>query len=196
MLVGSGYWVYADQPEELTDDSPLDPQGESQINHDAEEVGLGSNVPGKFSVAVVRPGMVYGDGSWLRGMVDTIRAGAYRFPGDGGNHWSLVELGDAANAFRAILESGVAGANYLVVDDAPISLRELTSLIARELHAPVPKGIPLSVLREEVGPIIAHHLAANRAGSNRRLRNLGWVPQYPDSRRGLPVVLRQMARAL
>jgi nucleoside-diphosphate-sugar epimerase len=144
---------------------------------------------------VVRPGMVYGDGSWFRGMVDSIRAGTYRFPGNGGNRWSLVELGDAAAAFRTVLESGAAGRAYWVVDDAPISLRELATLLARELHAPAPEGISLETLRNEVGPVVAHHLAANRAGSNRRRHDLGWVPRYPDSRAGLLVVLARMAWA-
>jgi nucleoside-diphosphate-sugar epimerase len=195
LIVGSGYWVYADQPGQLTDDSSLDPRGESQVNHEAEQAGLGASVPGHFSVSVVRPGMVYGDGSWFRGMVDSIRAGTYSYPGDGANHWSLVELGDAAAAFRTVLEYGAPDAAYLVVDDAPISLRDLATLLARELDAPVPPGIALEILSAEVGPVVAHHLAANRAGSNRRLRDLGWVPRYPDCREGLPVIVGSMARA-
>lgn len=192
LLVGSGYWVYADQPGVLEDDSSLDPRGESQVNYEAERAGLESAVPRELEVVVVRPGMVYGDGSWFRGMVDSIWNGSYRYPDPGENHWSLVELGDAARAFATLLERGKAGGAYLVVDDAPISLRDLSALIAREVHAAAPRGVSRESVEEEVGPDVARHLAANRAGSNRKLRELGWVPRNPDSRQGIPALLRSM----
>lgn len=193
LLVGSGYWVYADCPGVLTEDSPLDPQGESRINLEAERAGLEAGVPGDFDVVVVRPGMVYGDGSWFRGMVESIRDGSYQYPGEGRNRWSLVERHDAAGAFRLLLERGAAGQSYLVVDDAPISVRELADLVARELGAPIPRGIPMETLRHAVGDVIAHHLSANRSGSNQKLRGLEWVPRHPDARQGIPVALRSMA---
>ncbi len=52
LLVGSGYWVYADQPGVLEDDSSLDPRGESQVNYEAERAGLESAVPRELEVVV------------------------------------------------------------------------------------------------------------------------------------------------
>lgn len=194
LLVGSGYWVYADQGGTLSDDSPLDPRGESLTNWEAELAGLAAHAPGTLEVIVVRPGMVYGDGSWFLGMVGSIRAGTYRIPGDGHNHWSFVELADAAAAYRSILERGVGGGNYLVVDDSPIALIEFVTLVARELGVPLPEPIAYEDLRGEVGDDVAHHLAANRAGTNLKLRSLGWVPKFPDARAGIPALLRSMVQ--
>jgi len=192
LVVGSGYWVYADQTGALSEESTLDPRGESRTNREAELAGLEFASPGSLDVMVVRPGMVYGNGSWFRGMVDAIRAGSYRVPGEGKNHWSLVELDDTAAAFRAVLERGVCGEKYLVVDDHPIPLQALLELVAGELGVPVPANAGEEALRRDVGNDVAHHLMANRAGSNRRLRSLGWVPRFPDCRTGLPLVLKSM----
>lgn len=192
LLVGSGYWVYADQPGTLSDDSALDPRGESKVNRDAELAGLAAHEPGTLEVLVVRPGMVYGDGSWFRAMVESIREGTYRVVDGGQNYWSLVERSDTAAAFRSVLESGRGGATYLVVDDAPIRLRELVNLLAGTLGARNPEPVDPKILRGEVGDDVVHHLSANRAGSNVNLRSLGWIPRYPDCRSGLPVVLRAM----
>jgi nucleoside-diphosphate-sugar epimerase len=192
LVVGSGYWVYADQPGIVKDDSPLDPRGESRVNREAEEVGLESNEPGRLDVLIVRPGMVYGDGSWFRGMVDRIRGAEYQVPGAGENFWSLVEREDVGEAFRTILEMGGGGEAYLVVDDAPIPLHELVALIAQQLEVSVPGAISLPELERSVGPDVAHHLAANRAGSNEKLRRLGWVPHYPDCRVGVPLAVQSM----
>ncbi len=192
LILGSGYWVYADHPGVLHDDSPLDPRGESRLNFDAERAALAFAHPGEFEVVIVRPGMVYGDGSWFRGMVDSLRAGTYRYPGQGDNYWSLVALSDAAHAFRTLVDAGQSGEAYLVVDDHPITTRELSTLVARELGVATPSGVPFGELRSAVGDDVAHHLAANRAGSNQRLRHLGWSPLTPDARIGVPRLVRSM----
>jgi nucleoside-diphosphate-sugar epimerase len=192
MVLGSGYWVYADGRGVLTDDSPLDPRGESRVNFDAEEAARAEARPDDLEVLVVRPGMVYGDGSWFRGMVDSLREGTYQLPGRGENYWSLVERGDAAAAFQAVLEKGKGGRTYLVVDNAPIPLRDLVTLLVHELRLPFPPETSPERLRAAVGEDVAHHLEANRRGSNARLRALGWDPRFPDCRIGIPPVLRAM----
>ncbi len=191
-MVGSGYWVYTDQPGVLTEGSALDPRGESKTNRDAELAGLEAASPGSLDVMVVRPGMVYGNGSWFRGMVDTIRGETYRIPGDGMNFWSLVDLEDTAAGFRSVLERGRTGESYLVVDDHPIRLGELIRLVADGLGVAEPKHVDGEELRREVGDDVARHLMANRGGSNGLLRSLGWTPHYPDCRDRLPAVLRSM----
>ncbi len=193
LLVCSGYWVYAGQPGVLVDDSPLDPRGESLVNYEAEQAGLEAATPGQLDVVVVRPAMVYGEGSWFRVMVNSIRSGSYLYPHPGTNLWSMVELSDAARAFVTLLERGRSGEAYLVVDDAPIMIRDLTALVAREFHLHPPAGVQREILEHAVGPEVAYHLAANRAGSNQKLRGLGWVPRYGDCRKRIPAVLDSLA---
>jgi nucleoside-diphosphate-sugar epimerase len=193
LLIGSGYWVYRGQPEPIDEGSPVAPLGESQINYEAERAGLEANSSGRLDVMVARPGMIYGSGSWLRGMAESIRAGEYRVVGTGANRWSFVELGDAGAAFRSVLESGRPGEVYNVVDGHPETLRTFVDLVASELGVPPPGSISEEAAVREMGEAVAHHLAADRPTSNGKLTDLGWKPKVPSVRAGLPPVLREMS---
>ena len=46
LLVGSGYWVYADQPGLITEKSRVDPRGESRVNYDTERAALAAHAAG------------------------------------------------------------------------------------------------------------------------------------------------------
>jgi nucleoside-diphosphate-sugar epimerase len=192
VLVGSGYWVYRSQPEWIHENSPVDPRGESQVNFDAEQVGLRANAPGALEVLVVRPGMVYGDGSWFRALAGSIRSGAYTVVGGGTNRWSFVALRDTASAFARVLRSGAAGEIYNIVDGSPAPLREFVDFVATQLGAAPARSIPSEVAGAELGEVVAYHLAADRPTSNEKLRRLGWQPRFPSYREGVPGVLREI----
>jgi nucleoside-diphosphate-sugar epimerase len=194
LLIGSGYWVYLGQPEPIHEDSPVEPRGESQINFDAERTGLEANSPGGLQVLVVRPGMVYGNGSWFRDLAEAIQSGKYRVVGGGANRWSFIDRSDAGTAFQAVLESGTAGEVYNVVDGQPASLREFADFVAAELGVPPPRSLALEEAMKEMGEAVARHLAADRPTSDRKLRRLGWRAQISSYREGVPALLREMFR--
>jgi len=192
LVVGSGYWVYRGQSGVIREDSPVDPQGESQINYDAERAGLEANSPGRLEVLIARPGMVYGDGSWFRGMAESVKSGEYRVVGEGKNRWSFVDRWDTGTAFVQILESGIAGAVYNVVDGRPASLREFADRVAAELGVVSPPSMAIDAAGREMGTAVAHHLAADRAASNEKLLAIGWRPRVASYLDGIPSVLRSM----
>jgi 2-alkyl-3-oxoalkanoate reductase len=192
LVIGSGYWVYRGQAEPIHEDAPVEPRGESQINYDAERAGLEANSPGRLEVLAVRPGMVYGNGSWFRTLAESVRSGEYRVVGPGSNRWSFVDRWDAGTAFRTVLESGGAGQVYNVVDGHPASLREFADFVASELHAPPPQTVTPEEAAREMGEIVARHVAADRPTSDEKLRGLGWRPQFPTYRDGIPGLLREM----
>lgn len=192
VLIGSGYWVYAGGPGVLREESPVAPRSLSLVNFEAEEAARRLGVEEGVEVIVLRPGMVYGDGSWFGEMVSELQDGSYRYVGDGSNHLSPVHLDDAADGFRAVLERGRAGDVYLVVDDAPATHREFAEFVAHEIHAPAPAGLPLEEAIRAWGEDIARLNAADRRASNARLRALGWAPSFPSYREGVPPVLRTM----
>jgi nucleoside-diphosphate-sugar epimerase len=194
LLIGSGYWVYRGQPGTITEKSPVDPRGESQINFDAEQVGLRAQTPGTLDVMALRPGMVYGDGSWFRGMATSIHRGEYSVVGDGGNRWSFVARPDVGRAFAAVLRQGIGGELYNVVDGAPGTLREFADFVAAQLGAARPPTLRLEAASTEIGADIAYHLAADRPTSNEKLCALDWKPQTPTYRDGVPPLLREMFR--
>jgi nucleoside-diphosphate-sugar epimerase len=192
LVIGSGYWVYRGQPDLIHEDSPVEPRGEVEINFDAERTGLAANSRGGLEVLVVRPGMVYGDESWFRGLADQIQAGEFRAVAGGANRWSFVERRDAGTAFQAVLESGTVGEVYNVVDGHPAPLREFADFVAAELGRPPPGTVTLEEAANEMGEVVARHLAADRPTSDRKLRSLGWRAQTSSYRDGVPVLLREM----
>lgn len=191
-VLGSGYWLYGHYPGTITEESASQPSEVVAYNWEAELVVRAAFRPGTLDVMIVRPGMVYGDGAWFRPMVDSIRAGRYRYVGDGANHWSTVALPDCGLAFRTIVEHGRGGETYLVADDEPVKVRDLTHLVARELGATPPHGLPLDEATTQMGPSVAAALAANQSVSNSKLRGLGWRPRFTNYREGIPPSIRAM----
>jgi len=191
-VVGSGYWVYLGEHGVVTEESPVHPVGLAAVNFDTEAAARAAEDLGEVEAVVVRPGMVYGDGSWFREMVDELRSGTYRFVGDGSNRLSPVSLEDAGEAYRTILETWRPGRTYLVVDDVPVSTREFAAFVARELGVAEPTAIPIDRAAELWGADAARLNAADRAASNARLRGLGWRPRYRSFHEGVPPVLRSM----
>lgn len=192
LVVGSGYWVYADQPNTITEESALDPRGESRVNRSTEVVALDPVGHGSMEVLVVRPGMVYGNGSWFRSMVAGILDGTYRVIGDGANPWSFVALDDAGEGFVRVLETGRAGEVYNLVDGRPAAWREFSNYVADRLSRDRPPSVSSEEAEAAYGADIAHHLGARRACSAGKVSGLGWKPRFPEYRSGLDVLLPRM----
>lgn len=192
LLVVSGTWLMGDHKEPLTEHSPVKPTGKAMFNWQAERAAIEANKPGGLEVVVIRPGMVYGDGSWFAEMVNEIRGGTYRVPGEGANLWSPLHIDDCGAAIRAVLERGKPGEAYLAADDEPMAVRAFADLIADAAGAPRPALMSMDEAVSKHGAPTAAHLAANQAVVNTKLKELGWAPHYPRARDCLPAVVRAM----
>lgn len=192
LVVGSGYWVYADQPGPITEVSAVDPQGESRINFDTERAGLEANAPSHLEVVVVRPGMVYGDGAWFRPVLEAVRARTYRVIDGGRNAWSFVSLPDTAVGFYTVALDGRPGEIYNIVDGNPRPWIDFVSYVAARVGAHRPESESFSEAVAKYGPTVATHLRANRAASVAKLTALGWRPEYPRFEEGIDALLAQM----
>lgn len=192
LVIGSGYWVYAGSSQPIDEDSALDPAGESGANYAAEQVALDTGTAAGLEALVVRPGMVYGDGAWLRSMAEAIREGSYRVVDEGRNSWSFVALSDTGAAFRTVLEHGRPGSIYNVVDGEPATWGEFARSLAEELGRPAPPSIDTAAAEQLYGETVTRHLLANRSLRPLRLRALDWEPKVPSFREGLPALVRTM----
>jgi len=194
LVIGSGYWVYADQAASISEDSPLDPRGESLINFETESIARDPSLRGATEVVIVRPGMVYGNGSWCRSTVEAIREGTYSYVGDGSNPWSFVSLEDVGSGFLRVAEEGRTGEVYNLVDGRPARWREFGDWVAERLGRPAPPSVALETATVELGPDVAHHLRARRACSAAKMGSLGWKPRFADFRAGMPAILDLISR--
>lgn len=188
-VLGSGYWVYAGSPGPITEESPLEPAGESRNNFDAERAVLKAREDPGLRVGVVRPGMVYGDGAWLRPILDSISDGSYRIIEGGTNAWSFVSLEDTARAFAAVVRLGKDGEIYNVADGEPRPWGEFAAWVAGRIGCPAPPSIDRATAEATIDPVVVRHLMANRAMTGAKLRGLGWRPQYRTYQDGLADLL-------
>ncbi|MGP8109228.1 MAG: NAD-dependent epimerase/dehydratase family protein [Thermoplasmata archaeon] len=188
-VIGSGYWVYRDNPRSVTERSPVAPLSISKANFDAERV-----VRRRIESVTLRPGMIYGPGSWFAEMVAGLRAGSYAYIGSGSNFLAPVHWQDAGEAFRTVCERWVPGETYLVVDDRPARTKEFADFVSKRLGVAPAGSISFAQASKEWGKEIAILNRASRRASNRKLRALGWKPRYRTFRTGVPTVLAAMPR--
>lgn len=176
ILFVSSSSVYGQQNGEWVDeDSPVQPQGFSgRILLEAEQLLLGSGVP----ASVVRLTGIYGPGrKWL---LNQVRQG-YRVASEPPLYGNRIHADDAAGLLQCLLLADQRGETlqdvYLGVDDCPAPLHEVVAW-----------------LREQLGVSgWAAEASVRRAGSkrcsNKRARQLGWVPLYADYREGYRALL-------
>lgn len=192
IVLGSGYWVYAGSSRPITEDSPVEPAGESRNNFDAERVVLEEGRAEGLETVVVRPAMVYGDGAWFRPVHDGLRDGSYTVIEEGRNRWSFVSLEDTARAFAAVVRLGRPGEVYNVADGDPRAWGEFARWVAQRVGGPAPRSISRAQAEESFDPVVVRHLLAERPMTGEKLRGLGWRPRFSRVEDGLVPLLPTM----
>ena len=118
-----------------------------------------------------------------------------RFPvvGDGAGVWSFIHVDDAATATAAAIDRGAPGA-YNVADDEPVRVADWLPALARALHAPAPRRVPVWVGRLAVGAVGVSMMTRIRGASNAKAkRELGWRPALESYRVGFRIGLGDAA---
>lgn len=113
----------------------------------AEAIVLAANDPGRFETLVVRPPMIWGRGMpTLDAMVENVRAGQFRWVGDGSQAMSTAHVENVCHAAVLALERGVGGQAYFVSDGRDGTLRGVISAFLRTRGIePPPSSVPLPV---------------------------------------------------
>lgn len=166
----------------VDEDSPTEPSHPTgQILVEAEAAIQAAANHGLPAV-ILRLAGIYGPdrGYWLKQFL----AGAAKLEGDGGRYLNMIHRDDVVRAVRAALEQGRPGRVYNVVDDEPVTQREVFAWLAERLGRPLP-------------PAVADGSSAGGKGrpgskrvSNRRLREeLGVTLAYPTFREGFAAEL-------
>jgi nucleoside-diphosphate-sugar epimerase len=165
-------FLYGDLGTGLADEaSPLSPTPLVQSAADMEALVQAS----PLSWSILRGGAFYGPGTgkeeqWRLSALD----GSLRLPDDSDALLSLIHVVDMAKAVVLAMESAPVGAIYNVVDDEPVSYRDLYGYVAAQVGAAPPSS---------GGPAVR-----SLGCDNSRLRDgLGWRPAYATYRSGLTV---------
>jgi nucleoside-diphosphate-sugar epimerase len=179
----AGAWDYGSRGDAvLTEDAPLTPlklvawraQNQERV-HSAVAHGR------KIRTVVIRPGIVYGDGGGITGMMAAQAAkGELRIVGDGENRWPLVRVDELADLYLRALEEAPAHSVYNGAHDHA-TYGAIARAVSRSAggDGQVPP-ISLADAEKRMGGF-AEALAADiRLDSSRAERELGWKPDRPS----------------
>ncbi len=141
------------------------------------------------------PGCVYGNGSWLRGLVIDPTVAGRRVLQFGETGWlvSPVHVHDCARALLHLAEHGRVGSRYFVANSAPARIGEFATTFARLANRPLRvRRLPTAARRFFVGPAWAEYPRADAVLSNIRLRGIGFRFEYPTVEDGVGQVVRAL----
>jgi nucleoside-diphosphate-sugar epimerase len=178
----SNAFLLGDHPAGVVDEhAPLEPERVARTPRLRTE----ATVLGRADVgAVVRVGMVYGEGAGgtLPHVFAALAAGD-ALPALAGRRtrWSLVHLRDLARLYVRVLETGARGA-FHGVDGTPLPVADVVALAADAL-ATTGVQAPPAPPDGAVGVFNAEHLGrlgADVAVLPTASRALGWTPQVPS----------------
>lgn len=132
---------------------------------------------------VLRFGSFYApDASHSQAMLAAARKGVALVVGPPDAYQSMIHVDDAATAVVAALD--VPAGTYDVVDDEPLTRREVASILGARL--------PLPGRLAALGGAAADPLRRSQRVSNRRFKDAaGWVPRYASFRDGWPAVVAE-----
>ena len=153
----------------VTEEQPLAPYERISSAFEMEEAVRASSL----EWVILRGGSFYGPGTgredaWRR----AAEQGTLALPGDGSALLSLIRVEDMARAVVLAMETAPATSIFNVVDDTPVSYRDLYGYVAAQQMAPEP-------------PIGGSSVASLGCSNAAIRRALGWEPVWPSYRSGL-----------
>jgi nucleoside-diphosphate-sugar epimerase len=138
------------------------------------------------------PGLVFGNGSWLRRLVvDPLPSGRrVLHVGGAGPLISPIHVHDCVRALLHLVERGEHGSRYFLVNHDPVRFNDFAGTCARVTGQPVRAWCaPPSAARLVAGPALAGYLHSDAVFANIRLRGTGFRYRYPTLEDGLREVV-------
>lgn len=178
----------------LTESVPLKVETEyGKTKQASETMLLKAAQEDGFPAVILRPSHIYGNGGWFDGLTVDIRKGLFRIPGKGTNWWDMAHVEDVTSAILNVMGGQTGGEIYHVVDDCPVLMKDFFAEVAKHMGKKKIGHAPLFLARMLKGrdPILAAVRSAK--SSNKKLKALGWEPQYADYRSGLAQIFQEIA---
>jgi nucleoside-diphosphate-sugar epimerase len=166
------------------------PDSVTQSALDGEQIAAEAGARSGMAVGVLRCGWFYGpDSPHTRILGEGLRKRKIPIIGDGEAIWACLHTDDAAGAFIAVAEAGKPGL-WHVVDDLPVTARDVLTGFARRLGAPTPRHVPAWLARLVAGRYSVEFITSSTRTSNARIRReIGWSPRFPSFEAGLDQVV-------
>jgi nucleoside-diphosphate-sugar epimerase len=182
LFIQESFITYPDSADRRIDeDTPPDPPAYNRTVLDAENSAARFARSGRRGLGL-RFAFFYGsEDAFTRTTLKSVQRGWLPILGRPEGFFSMVNHDDAAAAVVAALKA--PSGNYNVVDDEPLTRRDLADALAQMLGVNPPKLPPAWVipLTGSVGDMVSRSLRV----SNAKLRKATeWAPHYPSAREG------------
>jgi len=147
-----------------------------------------------LDAVVLSPGFVYGPGGLFKqSFTDQLAKGRLRVIGAGHNYWSCVHVDDLAEAFALAVDRAAPGAEYNVVDDAPLTVRALVDGLTDALDHKRLGTIPPWLMKPLIGgPLVDSLVTSFRVRNDTVKADLGWAPRYASFQEGVVPTLHAL----
>lgn len=177
----------------LVESTPLFVETEyGRTKQAAEKILLDAFHAHHFPAVIFRPCHIYGPGGWFGQVLEDMKKGKMRVPGNGKNEWDMVHVDDCARGLLAVLDHGQPGEIYHCADDTPVTMGEVVAEAARLMNVRKPGNAPRFLANLVYGRDTITSVVRSARTSNKKLRSLGWEPKYPDNRSGLKATVAEM----
>ena len=177
-----GTWVYGDTDGVVDETAAWNPPAIVAWRRPVEEAVLQRAQHGGRPV-VVQPGLLYGGENRLIDLFYTgpgKQAGAVPYIGDGGNHWALIHIDDAAELYVAAL-GAKAGSVYAGVGGVNPTAKEVAVAVSRAAGLGGKTiSISLAQARQRMGPVADAFALDQQLTPARARTELGWSPLHTD----------------
>lgn len=195
LIYTSGNFNYAPAGDQwITEDSPMNPPLFGKGHYDMYMYLQQQHKEHGLKCLFLTAGFVYGNGGlFTRSFIEPLNKKQLQVIGSGNNYWSNIHVDDLGAAFALAIESTAYGENFNVVDDQPITLRDLVNGITDALGKPRLGTIAPWLMKLLLGAPLIDALVLSYRLSNAKIKEeLGWSPRYPTFYDGLPPVLEEL----
>jgi nucleoside-diphosphate-sugar epimerase len=147
---------------------------------------LDATARGSIEGVILRYGMFYGleTPSTVK-MIDMIRKRRLPIVRKDNGQLPLIHIDDAVRATLLALDRAPAGSVYDIVDDQPVSMRQIVEALAKSTGSPAPFTVP-AWLPRLIAPYMARLMSMRMTLSNAKAKSeLAWLPRYSTMRDGL-----------
>lgn len=191
-------FLYGDQQGEWVDEATPLPTHQApniQSAFDMERIVQDASAAADLPGVILRFGSFYGpDASHTQTMFAMTQKRALPIIGPGNAYVNPIHLDDAAEAIVKTVgaHQTMQQRVFNVVDDEPVTYRDLIGAIAAQLGARKPLHLPVWLGRVLLGSQRVDSLLASVRCRNQRFKAAtGWQPRYPTYREGIAATVGQ-----
>ncbi|NOK20133.1 NAD-dependent epimerase/dehydratase family protein [Corallococcus carmarthensis] len=179
-LYTSGVWVHGHTQGVANEEAPLNSTPIVAWRPAVEQRAL--NTPGVRGI-VIRPGVVYGNGTGIPAMLtgSVKDSGSVTYVGTGENHWAVVFVDDLADLYVRALEKAPAGTVLLATQGPGVKVKDAAQAASEGAGvAGKTTAWPLEEARKQFGPFADALALDQRFTSEKAEKLLGWAPKGPS----------------